>query len=127
MKKRRALGRKVTSFEGFDTFRKPKHIDEVTCISDEVTAVCPVTGQPDWYTVKIMYYPALLCVESKSLKLYLQSFRNKGLFCESFASTIAQDLFDALHPKIIVVSITQKSRGGISIIAHATITKKENS
>lgn len=115
-----ALGRKVTAFAGFDTFPRPKNIRRVTCISDEVTANCPVTNQPDWYTVNITYEPNLLCVESKTLKLYLHSYRNKGLFCEAFASKIADDIQEALSPILVSVEVTQKPRGGVSIVASAT-------
>lgn len=116
-----ALGRKVTRFTQLDTFPKPPGIYEVSCISDEVTANCPVTSQPDWYQVEIKYEPRNLCVESKSLKLYLQSFRNKGLFCESFADRIARELQAALKALSVRVTIVQKSRGGISIVARALV------
>jgi 7-cyano-7-deazaguanine reductase len=88
-------------------------------VSDEVAAVCPVTGQPDWYTVSIDYLPNTLCLESKSLKLYLQSFRNHGIFCEAFAETIANDLYEALAPQWVNVIVEQKPRGGITITARA--------
>ncbi len=112
----RALGRKVTDFKGFDTFPAPKGVSSVKCVSDEVTAVCPVTGQPDWYTVEIVYNPHKLCVESKTLKLYLQSFRNAGHFCENFSAIIAKDLQAALLCPVSV-KVTQKPRGGVAIIA----------
>ena len=115
-----ALGRKVTAFAGFDTFPKPKNIRVVKCISDEVTANCPVTNQPDWYVVTITYEPNLVCVESKTLKLYLHSYRNKGLFCEAFASKIADDIQAALKPILVHVEVVQKPRGGVSIVASAT-------
>ena len=116
-----ALGRKVTRFSKFDTFAKPPGVVSVTCISDEVTANCPVTSQPDWYKVEIYYVPTLLCVESKSLKLYLQSFRNEGHFCEKFASIIAYDIKKALETGFVRVTITQKARGGVSIVAEASL------
>ena len=121
MKKKgmRALGKKVTTFEGFDTFPASPLVARVTCTSDEVTAVCPVTGQPDWYTVEIRYVPDKVCLESKSLKLYLHSFRNAGLFCEDLSRCIASDVFEALEPQMVEVEVTQKPRGGISITAFA--------
>jgi 7-cyano-7-deazaguanine reductase len=115
-----ALGRKVTRFTQFDTFKTPKGVHRVTCISDEVTANCPVTNQPDWYKVEIEYQPSELCVESKSLKLYLQHFRNQGHFCEKFASIIAHDIQKALVAHRVHVQITQKARGGVSIVACAS-------
>ena len=117
----RALGRRVTKFEGFDTFPTPEGIKVITCTTDEVTAVCPVTGQPDWYTVRITYIPKNKCVESKTLKLYLQKYRNEGHFCEQFASIIAHDIYKALDPHYVRVTVIQKPRGGISIEATAEV------
>jgi 7-cyano-7-deazaguanine reductase len=115
----KALGKRVTEFIGFETFPKPLHVTRVRMVSDEVTAVCPVTGQPDWYKVTIEYYPVDKCLESKSLKLYLQSFRNQGHFCEQFANIIAEDIYKALEPKLVVVEVEQKPRGGVAINAKA--------
>lgn len=116
-----ALGARVTSFGGFDTFPAPPHCGVITMTSDEVTAVCPVTGQPDWYVVSIMYHPRDLCLESKTLKLYLHSFRERGLFCEAFASQVAADVFKALDPEFVAVEVRQKPRGGVAIVARARI------
>lgn len=115
----KALGKKVTDFQGFDTFETPHGVCAVTCISDEVTAVCPVTGQPDWYQVEISYIPNKKCVESKTLKLYLQSFRNQGHFCEAFAAIIARDIHRALEAERVSVKVIQKPRGGVAIEATA--------
>lgn len=115
----RTLGKKTTKFTKLETFPTPRGVTCVICTSDEVTAVCPVTGQPDWYTVEITYYPKDKCVESKALKLYLQSFRNDGHFCEDFASIIARDLHGALGPCSVNVKVTQKPRGGIAIASFA--------
>lgn len=92
------------------------HVDLVT---DEVTANCPVTGQPDFYTVKVSYAPDKLCVESKTVKLYFQKYRNKGLFCEAFACEMANDFAKALGTKVSV-EVSQTPRGGVAIIAKAT-------
>jgi 7-cyano-7-deazaguanine reductase len=92
----------------------------VICTSDEVTALCPVTGQPDFYRVEIDYTPLERCIESKSLKLYLQSFREEGTFGEALAVRIADDLFKALEPARVVVAVIQKPRGGIGIESRAT-------
>ena len=115
------LGKRVTEFDGFATFDKPYHVDHVTMTSDEVTAMCPVTGQPDMYDVSITYRPYKLCLESKSLKLYLQSFRNEGLFVEQLAHVIAQDVCEALDALHVSVMVTQKPRGGIEIDAFAEV------
>jgi 7-cyano-7-deazaguanine reductase len=91
----------------------------VELTSDELTAVCPVTGQPDLYVATIEYGPQALCVESKSLKLYLSGFRNEGHFCEALAVRIRDDLAEALElpPEKVRVTLEQKARGGISITA----------
>lgn len=104
-----------------ETFPAPASVTKVVLESDEVTSLCPVTGQPDWETVRIEFEPGDLCIESKSLKLYLWSFREEGVFCEALAAQIAKDVFDTIRPKSVTVSITQKPRGGITISAEATL------
>jgi len=105
-------------FAGLETFASPD-VHSVTMTSDEVTALCPVTGQPDWYTVEITYEPHRLCLESKSLKLYLNTFRQRGEFVESLAAILVNEIGDAVQPHQIDVVIRQKPRGGIGIVAHA--------
>lgn len=117
----RYLGVKSSEFQGFDTFEVAPDVRQVTMTSDEVTALCPVTGQPDQYTVEIVYRPERLALESKSLKLYLQSFRNEGIFCESFAARIANDVQAAIEARSVDVRVTQKARGGITIVAEAGV------
>jgi 7-cyano-7-deazaguanine reductase len=90
---------------------------EVTLMSDEVTANCPITGQPDFYTVSITIAGGH-SIESKSLKLYFQSMRNEGMFCENLAGRIKQDI-NALIDCPVSVIVIQKPRGGISIKATA--------
>lgn len=102
-----------------ETFEKPEGINTVTMKSDEVTSICPVTGQPDWETVEIEYAPDKLCVESKSLKLYLWSFRDEGCFCESLADRISKDFYNTCEPFWCKVTVVQKARGGISITSVA--------
>lgn len=81
--------------------------------------MCPVTGQPDFWTARIAYRPGSKCVESKSLKLYLQTFREEGVFVEKLADTIATDLQAVLFALHVQVTIHQSTRGGIDIIATA--------
>ena len=87
--------------------------------SDELTAVCPVTGQPDLYVASIEYWPEGLCLESKSLKLYLNGYRTEGHFCEALAVKVRDDVAEALElPQDKVrVTLEQKARGGITITA----------
>lgn len=116
-----ALGRPgVEAYAGLETFPNPG-VAHVDLTSDELTAVCPVTGQPDMYVAQIEYWPDKLCLESKSLKLYLMSFRNEGVFAEGLAVKIRDDVAAALELSADAVSVTleQKSRGGITITATA--------
>jgi 7-cyano-7-deazaguanine reductase len=81
---------------------------------DEFTSLCPKTGQPDFAKVKIRYIPDKLCVETKSLKLYLFAFRNHGGFMETTANIIRQDLLDLLRPKYLRIEMNFKPRGGVA-------------
>ena len=107
-------------YVGLETFENPG-VTSVEMTSDELTAVCPITGQPDMYVVTIEYAPKGLCLESKSLKLYLAGYRNEGAFCEALAVKIRDDIAEALGLTAEDVSVTlrQKPRGGIEITATA--------
>jgi 7-cyano-7-deazaguanine reductase len=118
----KALGQSTSIFEALDGFPTPAGLTHVVCTTDEVTAVCPITGQPDWYTVVIAYRPGARCVESKSLKLFLQTFREQGLFGEAFAAQLANVLGTFLQPQTLCVHVTQKPRGGIAIRSTARWT-----
>ncbi|HZD87436.1 MAG TPA: hypothetical protein VE088_05475 [Gaiellaceae bacterium] len=114
-----ALGRPGSSaYAGLETFPNPG-VAVVELESDELSAVCPVTGQPDLYVATIRYRPDGLCLESKSLKLYLNRFRDEGHFCEALAVRIRDDVASALELPAEYVSVTlaQKARGGITIRA----------
>ena len=107
-------------YAGLETFANPG-VTHVSMTSDELVAVCPITAQPDFYTAAIEYRPGPLCLESKSLKLYLARYRNEGAFCEALAVRIRDDVAAALElpaDKVRVV-LTQKARGGITIAATA--------
>lgn len=103
-----------------ETFPTPRGIENVKLVSEEFTSLCPITGAPDFQTITIEYLPTQLCLESKSLKLYLWSFRERGAFCEALAAEIAEDLFNVLTPIQVTVVVSQKPRGGIAIEASAT-------
>ncbi|MHB0976607.1 MAG: preQ(1) synthase [Candidatus Aquicultorales bacterium] len=118
------LGKSVTEpTKRLETFPKPENVTTVILTSDEVTSLCPVTGQPDWETVTIEYTPDASCIESKSLKLYLWSFRDEGCFCESLADQIATDVFAACDPHWCKVTVVQKPRGGIGIASTAELKR----
>ena len=91
-------------------------------VAPEFTSLCPVTGQPDFGTVIIEYVPARLCVELKSLKLYLQAFRDRGIFYEAVTNLICDDLVAALRPRHMRVETRWKPRGGmrsVIVVEHA--------
>jgi 7-cyano-7-deazaguanine reductase len=108
------------AYAGLETFANPG-VAEVEMTSDELTAVCPITGQPDLYVATIQYRPRGLCLESKSLKLYLARYRNEGAFCEALAVRIRDDVAEALGLEAhdVTVTLEQKARGGITITAVA--------
>ena len=90
----------------------------------EFTALCPITGQPDFAEIKIMYIPDKKMVESKSLKLYMFSFRNHGDFHEDVVNIILNDLVKLMDPRYIEVLGLFLPRGGISIYPYANYGKK---
>ena len=106
------------AYAGLETFPNPG-VKTVELVSDELTAVCPITNQPDFYTATIAYEPAALCLESKSLKIYLSRFRDQGAFCEALAVQIRDEVAAALEVDSAAVHVTlrQKARGGITISA----------
>ena len=105
-------------YAGLESFENPG-VAHVELASDELTAVCPITGQPDLYRITIAYEPDARCLESKSVKLYLGSFRNEGVFCEALAVRIRDDVAAALALDAgrVHIVLEQKARGGITITA----------
>jgi 7-cyano-7-deazaguanine reductase len=87
----------------------------VALLCSEFTCLCPVTGQPDYGRLRIDYVPALQCVESKSLKLYLMRYRNHGAFHEDCVNRVADDLCVAISPRYLRVYGDFNPRGGIAI------------
>ena len=106
------------AYAGLETFPNPG-VARVELVSDELTAVCPITNQPDFYVASIGYEPRGLCLESKSLKIYLSRFRDQGAFCEALAVQIRDVVAAALElePGRVHVTLRQKARGGITISA----------
>ena len=101
-----------------DTFENPypsrDYLIEMDC--PEFTTVCPKTGQPDFGKIKISYVPDQKCIELKSLKLYLWSFRNRGIFHEAVTNFILEDLVASCQPRRMTVVGDYNVRGGISTI-----------
>ena len=118
----KSLGKKTTDAmdyapEVLETFtnRHPENDYWVKFNCPEFTSLCPITGQPDFAEIVIRYIPDIKMVESKSLKLYLFSFRNHGDFHEDCVNTIMKDLIKLMDPKYIEVVGLFTPRGGISI------------
>ena len=99
--------------ECFDnSFPDREYKIEIEC--PEFTSMCPKTGQPDFGTLIFRYVPDAKCVELKSLKLYLQKFRNEGIFYENVTNRIADDLIDVLQPRRLTLVACFSARGGIT-------------
>lgn len=117
-------GETVKPVRQLETF--PNHAKRdytVTLSTEEFTCVCPMTGQPDFAKIKIQYIPDRKIVESKSLKLYLWSFRNEGVFHEHVTNIILDDLAAALAPRWCKVTAQFAVRGGIAITVDAEYKK----
>lgn len=107
-------------YVGLEAFRNPG-VQRVELTSDELVAVCPLTRRLDLYIVTIAYTPDRLCLESKSLRLYLSRFHDEEHFCEALAVRIRDDVATALELTAdrVQVTLAQKARGGITITAVA--------
>lgn len=101
-----------------ESFPAPE-VQRITLEAVEFTSICPRSGQPDFGTVTIEYEPDERCLESKSVKYYLWSYRNEGAFCEDLAARIADDVVYAIAPAWVKVTVEQSLRGGIGIVAEA--------
>jgi 7-cyano-7-deazaguanine reductase len=104
------------------------YLIEIVC--PEFTSVCPKTGQPDFGTITFQYTPNKLCVELKSLKLYLQKFRNQGIFYENVTNQILDDMVQLLSPRWMKIIASFTPRGGIAttitVEYHKKTTKNNN-
>ena len=107
--------------ETFDN-QFPDREYQIEIICPEFTSVCPKTGQPDFGTLTITYVPAKTCVELKSLKLYLQRFRNEGIFYEHVTNRILDDLVAKVQPRRMQLRANFSPRGGISTVVTAEFT-----
>jgi len=103
---------------------RPERDYEINLECPEFTCVCPRTGQPDFATIRIHYVPDSLCIELKSLKLYLWSFRNEGAFHEDVTNRILDDLVQACRPRSMSVVGDFNVRGGIHTVVTATYKAK---
>lgn len=123
------LGANVTSEETggrLECFAAPVGLEEVTLTTDEVYANCPITGQPDFYSLKVRYQTRSKCVESKSFKLYIHTLKDTGIFGEALACKIAKDVYEATDAWSVTAELIQKPRGGISITSLAEFPALSN-
>ena len=104
-------------------YEYPGQTSEVSIDTDEFTAVCPWTGLPDYGTLIISYLPNRYCIELKSLKYYLLSFRDVGIVQEHAVNRILNDLVGVCQPVSMMVTLDYKVRGGI----HTSVTSKYDS
>ena len=107
------------ALETFDN-QYPDRDYTIEIVCPEFTSVCPKTGQPDFGTLSIAYVPDLTCVELKSLKVYLQQYRNEGIFYETVTNRILNDLIAVLQPRRMTLTAVFNPRGGIT----TTVTAK---
>ncbi len=108
------------------TNSSPDQKFNVKLVSSEYTSLCPVTGQPDFGTIEINYVPADSLVETKSLKMYLASYRNEKIFNEAAVNTILNDLAAILKPSTIEVKGTFAQRGGIQLTITASYPESKH-
>lgn len=104
-----------------EVFPAPANVSSVKFATDELASMCPVTQQPDISHVVIEYAPNKFCIESKSLKLYLWSFRDRAVFAEALAAEIAGEVMLTAQPHRVRVELTQRPRGGIEVSAVAEL------
>lgn len=100
---------------------------EIKIVAPEFTAVCPKTGQPDFAVLTLVYVPGELCLELKSFKMYLQSYRNRGIYHEHVTNSILDDLVKSCRPRRMTLTGEFNARGGIATTVTASFANKKNS
>ena len=117
-----ALGKSVRKFEQLD--RIETRCKFIEYHSDQLASACPVTGQPDFYEVTIQLQADGIGIETKTLKLYLETYRDKQEFCEDLAVKICEDIVAVTEPLKCTVTLIQRRRGGIQITAKHEIERE---
>jgi len=115
---------KIKLLETFEN-QYPERDYNIIHTAPEFTSLCPKTGQPDFATIIIEYIPDKLCIELKSLKLYLNSYRSDGIFFESVTNKILDDLVKACKPRYMLITADFNVRGGISSVIEAEYISEE--
>ena len=116
---------KIKLLETFEN-EYPSRDYNIIHTAPEFTSICPKTGQPDFATIVIEYIPDKLCIELKSLKLCLNSFRDKGIFFESVTNKILDDLVEVCNPRYMLVTAEFNVRGGISSLIEAEYENEDS-
>ncbi len=116
-----ALGKPATRFERLDPIQTACQYVEYH--SDQLISACPVTGQPDFYEALIQLDANGVAIETKTLKLYLETYQQQAIFCEDLAVKICTDIFAACQPLKCTVTLVQRRRGGIQITARHAISR----
>jgi len=112
------MDEKIKILEVFDN-QYPERDYNIVHTAPEFTSLCPKTGQPDFATIVVEYIPDKFCIELKSLKLYLNSFRDDGIYFESVTNKILDDLVKVCKPRYMLVTAEFNVRGGISSLIEA--------
>lgn len=116
------MNKKLKILEVFEN-AYPSRDYSIIHTAPEFTSVCPKTGQPDFGTIIIDYIPDKLCIELKSLKFYLNSYRNDGIYFETAANKILDDLVEICRPRHMLITASFNVRGGISSVIKAEYKK----
>lgn len=116
------MSKKIKILEVFEN-AYPNRDYSVIHTAPEFTSVCPKTGQPDFGTITVEYIPDKLCIELKSLKFYLNSYRNDGIYFESATNKILDDLVEICKPRYMLITASFNLRGGISSVIKAEYKK----
>ncbi|MDH4132512.1 MAG: preQ(1) synthase [Gemmatimonadota bacterium] len=104
-----------------ETFPYDGPVQEIVTTTDEFSAVCPYSGLPDFATLTVTYVPGKTCIELKSLKYYVTSYRNVGIYQEHATAKIAEDLYKVLAPRTITVETDYNIRGGFLTTCSVTL------
>ena len=119
------MDEKLKMLEVFDN-QYPDRDYNIIHTAPEFTSLCPKTGQPDFATIVVEYIPDKLCVELKSLKLYLNSYRDDGIYFESVTNKILDDLVKVCKPRYMLVTAEFNVRGGISSVIEAEYESEDS-
>jgi 7-cyano-7-deazaguanine reductase len=119
------MDEKLKMLEVFDN-QYPDRDYNIIHTAPEFTSLCPKTGQPDFATIVVEYIPDKLCIELKSLKLYLNSYRDDGIYFESVTNKILDDLVKVCKPRYMLVTAEFNVRGGISSVIEAEYESEDS-